>query len=527
MKFRPDPEHEIPTHGFSRGDELLESPVTHLSWAERWAPDEAAAWARWRDTLSSAQRTEALLPLQAALTGLVAYRQLENHPLSATVSDFRPHLHTVCVTFDWALALVAELRPNLQPHHEAGDGGTPSPPGEALDTLERTLTDGGRVGRRLLELAVVDAGAFQASCDLFLRDLDRNPFFRPPAPLEFANVRELVHAESLTPALENWKTDAAKMSTTVAFLTLVRAHRFLGIAEHQLDHGEGLYRAQVVIAAVRRELRAFTRFLMVQGIETLANEFEHRLVSLDAQHVTGTYRKIRETSDELGQMRESAEALAIGVHAKARTVLDLPIGELDEAQDAALARARMRDAIAEVREATKGAARRLRHITKPAPEEPEGTEREDRLFRDVWAFRFVVRAFVAKGHAALDAGVLGGNYVFANEFAKHYRVFAQRLLPGTEYGRRGPLSSAISQLASEASVSPRDLRVAVRESEIFLAHLDAVFEELEDERGAEPFDREAAAADLRAYLAASNRPKVSGKFVLGVFGEGRSGDETG
>ncbi|MEM7138218.1 MAG: hypothetical protein AAF500_16680 [Myxococcota bacterium] len=527
MKFRPHPEQEVPTHGLSRGVESPEPPVTLLSWAERWAPDEAAAWARWRDTLSSAQRTEALLPLQAALTGLVAYRQLENHPLSATLTDFRPHLHTVCVTFDWALALVAELRPNLQPDHGTHDDSTRSAPGEALDTLERTLTDGGRVGRRLLELAVVDAGAFQASCDLFLRDLDRNPFFRPPAPLEFANVRELVHAESLTPALENWKTGAAKMATTVAFLTLVRAHRFLGIAEHQLDHPEGLYRAQVVIAAVRRELRAFTRFLMVQGIETLANEFEHRLVSLDAHHVTGTYRKIRETSDELDRMRESAEALAIGVHAKARTVLDLPICDLDEAHDSAMAKARMRAGIVEVRAATKSAAKRLRQITKPAPDEPEGGQRVDRLFRDVWAFRFVVRAFVAKAYAALDAATLEGTEAFAREFAKHYRAFAGRLLPGTEYGRRGPLSSAIGRLSQEAAFDAGDLRVAVRESEIFLAHLDAVFEELEDERDGDPFDKEAAAADLRAYLSASGGPRVSGKFVLGVFGAGRGREEAG
>ena len=40
-----------------------------LAWAERWAPEEASAWAAWRDGLTPQQRADALLPLQAALTG--------------------------------------------------------------------------------------------------------------------------------------------------------------------------------------------------------------------------------------------------------------------------------------------------------------------------------------------------------------------------------------------------------------------------------------------------------------------------
>ena len=52
---------------------------------------------------------------------------------------------------------------------------------------------------------LVDAGAFQASCDLFLRDLARNEFFQPPGPLEFSNVAELVGPDRLTPELDAWK----------------------------------------------------------------------------------------------------------------------------------------------------------------------------------------------------------------------------------------------------------------------------------------------------------------------------------
>ena len=71
--------------------------------AERWTPADAELWGRWRESLQAEQRAHALLPLQAALSGLVAFRHLENHPLSVPVTDFRPHLHAVRVAYGWAL----------------------------------------------------------------------------------------------------------------------------------------------------------------------------------------------------------------------------------------------------------------------------------------------------------------------------------------------------------------------------------------------------------------------------------------
>lgn len=490
-----------------------------LAWAERWAPEEASSWAEWRDALTSEQRAEALLPLQAALTGLVAFRQLENHPLSATVTDFRPHLYAVCAACDWALTLAADLRPDLSKSREAVSRAPTSGPASALLDLERSLTDGVRVGRRLLELAVVDAGALQASCDLFLRDLDRNVFFRPPAPLEFANVGELVHAESLTPTLESWKSDAAKMTTTIAFLTLVRAHRFLGIADQQMTNNDGDYRAQVVIAAVRRELRTFTRFLMVQGVETLAGEFEQRLASLDAHHITGTHRKISETSHQLDETREALEALAIEIHATSRTALDLPMPELDAESDWTASGERLRNGIREVRVALKQAATRLRQITQPGPPDLDETRIEERLYRDVWAFRFVLMAFLAKAEAAPVGDAVGDDAegcAFIREFVRHYRAFAPRVLQGTEYVRRGPLSRAVGALARP---SGRGLDDAVAECRSFLAHLDMALQELDAARPeTEPFDRHAAAEELRGYLASTHSSGGAARVVAGVFG---------
>lgn len=440
--------------------------------AERWAPADSELWGRWRESLSAEQRAEALMPLQAVLSGLVAFRHADNHPLSAPGTDFRPHLHAVRVGYGWALELVAQLR---------GEGALES----SLRALERSLSDAHRLSERLLGLPLVDIGVFQSSCDLFVRDLEHNSFFQPPEPLEFSNVMELLQHEGPTPELDSWKSDRARIATMVSFLALLRDHRFLGIADRQIGEYEGIYRAHIVVAAVRRELRTLTRFLLVQGVETFAGELEAH--------------------------SQSVEALALAIQAKSRSALDDPVPEINPERGHALEAERMRNGIRELRATVKDAAKQLRIIGRPVPE--ERLEREGRrservqknLHQDIWAFRFIVQAFVVKASLAL----LGGNdwhnperFEFAGEFLRHFRVLGLPLSRGTGYARRAALTQAVSALRHRDGLDASQLALATDECILFLEHLDDALAEIPQSLFA-PFDKNKAAAELRGYLSAA------------------------
>ena len=492
--------------------------------AERWAPADAELWGRWRESLRTEQRADALLPLQAALSGLVAFRHLENHPLSVPVTDFRPHLHTVRVTYDWALELVAQLRGDDAPARRLQSVGDPlGEPESSLHALERSLTDALRVSERLLDLPLVDAGAFQASCDLFLRDLAHNAFFRPPEPLEFSNVAELVRPDGLTPELDSWKSEAAKMTTMVAFLTLLRGHRFLGIADRQVREDDGLYRAHIVVAAVRRELRTLTRFLLVQGVETFADELEARLLSLDAHHITGARAEITRASKQLTELRESVEALAMEIHAKVRSALDGALPELHPERGHALAAERMRNGIREVRRTVKDAAKQLRSLGRPV-RDPRAERKSERVRKntqqDIWAFRFILRAFTAKASVAsvgADYWSDAGSLEFVGEFVRHFRVFGPRLTRATEYRRRGPLTRAVSALSPREAINAAGLNLATHECILFLEHLDEALADVPQSLLA-PFDKNKAAAELRGYLSAAKDRTAADRIAAGAFG---------
>lgn len=473
MTFRPHP-----------ADEGL------LSWLERWAPADAELWARWRQSLSAEQRGEGLLPLQAALSGLMAFRHLENHPPSSPEVDFRPHLHAMQVSCSWALDLARALdahdgaESRLQTVGAAG-----TEPSASLHRLVQSLQDALRVGERILDLPGVDADAFAASCELFLRDLSRNPFFRPSEPLEFSNVADLVGTERFPPHLASLAEGAEKATMIIAFLSLLRSHRFLGIADGQMTEHDGIYRAHVVLAGARRELRTLTRFLLVQG-------------------------------------GEAVEALAMDVHQLVQTELGEGLPDAEDLGGLAAASERMRNGIRAVRRAVKESARNLRDLSSPRVQ--ERTERtSERVAKDlrpeIWSFRFIVRAFIAKASAvplSVDGAYAPEDLGFAAEFVRHFRVFAPRLAKGTDYGRRAPMVRAVSALSRRDDVDRATLGSAVDECARFAEHLDRALEKLQGSLEAS-FDKEHAASELRDYLSAARDRFSSGPAPAGAFGLGR------
>lgn len=449
-----------------------------LSSAERWSPADAELWGRWRESLTADQRSDALLPLQALLSGLVAFHDWENQARPELGIDFRRHLQAVRTGYDWALRLVARLRSNGAP--QSALVGVPlGEPECSLRALERSLRDALRVGERLLELPRVDAGTFQEACDLFLRELGRNPFFQPPEPLEFSNAAELLGPEGLTPQLESWESEAAKTATMIAFLALLRDHRFLGIADGQLREPNGVFHSHLVAAAVRRELQVLSRFLLVQGVETFAAELETRLLSV--------------------------EAIATSIHAKSRSLLNDPLPEPAVLGSDALAAERMHRGIVELRAAVRDAAKKLHALGRPAPAEraERQSERVQRnLHQEIWAFRLILQAFVAKASAASASDAHsndGGGLDFAGEFLRHFRLFGLRLSRGTMYPRRGQLTRAVSALNERYAIDEAKLALAAGECTLFLEHLDDSLAELPESPLA-PFDKTKAATELRAYL---------------------------
>lgn len=494
-----------------------------LRQVERWTPAEAELWDRWRSSLTADQRAD-VLPLQAILTGLVALRGREAETEGEPGADFRPQLRAAVAAYRWALELVAHLRgsrvDDLGAYPQRDALGSPE---SSLRSLELSVNDALRVSERLLSLPTVDAGSFTASADLFLRDLEHNRYFDPPEPLEFSNVSDLVSAESVAPELASWQSEAAKTTLLVSFLTLLRTHRFLGIADRQILLGEDLYRAHIAIAAVRKELETWTRFVLVQGVETFADELEARLLSIDADHIHEARAEISRSSQELQRLREMVEAAAAGVHAKVCAAFDRPLAELEAVGDHALAAESMRSGLREVRAALKDAAKLLHRIGNPSQMERTNRVSEQvpkDVHQDIWGFRFILRAFIAKASVAAEAADDWHdfeNLEFVREFVRHFRIFGPPLARATDYAERDALIGAVSMLSKREAIDEEALGAAMEECERFAEHLDAMLDRMPGSPLA-PFDKHAAANGLRSYLAAAKHRQATERAAAAAFG---------
>jgi hypothetical protein len=179
---------------------------------------------------------------------------------------------------------------------------------------------------------------------------------------------------------------------------------------------------------------------------------------------------------------------------------------------------RMRENLRDLRHSLKRAAKRLRGSRDESEREDAAAPRQSErvpvdLSRDVWAFRLIVRAFLAKATAisldSRDAGDASG-LAFVGEFVGHFRVFGPRLAKGTGYADRGPLVQAVSALSRFEDIDEERLAQAVVECDRFAEHLEQVLSEHFDSASS-TFDKQRAAEELRGYLEGAKRqPRLEG-----------------
>lgn len=466
-----------------------------------------------------------MLALQAVLSGLVAFARIENQPAGTARTEARSCLEAVNAAYRWALELVDRLRqasdtPRIEQPRRAR---VRSEPEGSLHELGIALGEALGASERALRLPGLDSQAFRRGTDRFLLALEGNRFFQPPEPLEFTDASDFVGSRGLASRLGTWGSEAARTTVLISLLTLLRTHRFLGIADRQIGGHRGLHRAHIVVAGVRQELRAWSRFMLVQGVETFAEELEARLLSTDATSIHHARQELNDASRRLQRLRETAESLATEIYAQSRTSLEHPLPGPAGTPGEVVLTERTRSGIRLVRRALREAAKDLHRSVSMPETEPRhlpSPRAERSLHRDVWAFRFILRAFVAKASVAPLAAndwLHDEDLEFVTEFVRHFRVFGPRLVRSTAYARPAPLSRALSALSTSQSVDAATLRFAKRECAAFADHLDATLERMPRSALA-PFDKRKAAAELRGYLEAAKARASTDRAAAAAFG---------
>jgi hypothetical protein len=498
--------------------------------------DQARAREHWFQGLSWERKEETLFELEMLLKGLASFANPRNHPgppprTRVVAQDFRPQLYVVREGLDESVRLIRALLgerdrafsfsrylESVLPEdsertrliHEQLSQDTPE---ESLFLLRNSFTDLLEMTDGLLRLSRAGHRQNQALMALVIREIGRNVYFNPLVALEFRPEYDRIREPAVLEALDAVESEAAHRVVALVFLTCYRSLRYIRLVERHATDFRKIRRSYLLLAVLRSDMRALTRFVDQHSARLMANGLERELLQLTAGQVSREHERLAHRAGELASLRASLTGLSSAIRVETRRIYELEIPGPEAADEDRDLGAEMIVVAASLRATLEHVIRTLCIEIRPGaapPELAEGSQAKratgERLRRDVWMFARVLRGFLAKAESARDDADRwdsATSFQFVQEFLAHFRTIGYHLVRSSDYDRLDAFVSALGDLHEVDLMTPERLSQAVRESRAFLAFLDELFEgisqraELKDV----PFNRKAAADTLRAYLA--------------------------
>ncbi len=387
-------------------------------------------------------------------------------------------------------------------------------PDESLFVLRNTFGSFLEMADGMLRLGRVSHRHYFALLGTVTREISRNTYFNPLVALEFRpELDRIRHAEVLE-ALHG-AHDAAHRSVALTYLTLFRALRYLDLVDEYASAPASMGRSYLILAVLRSDLRALTRFLGAGAGASMADGFERLLLKVPAAAVGEMENALAADAGRLVSLRSTLEGLANVLRVEVRQVLERELPRARDAADDPELGTRLVLATAALRGTLHHALRQLTMELRPSDAtpllaSPGDAERmaSERLRRDIWMFAQILRAFLAKARAAPSEGdrwSASGSFHFVKEFLDHFRAIGYQLVRASDYTRMSDFLAALDGLRDVDLLEPRRLEAAVAECEAFRTFLETLFREVgqRKELRASPFARHAAADTLRIYLGAA------------------------
>lgn len=132
--------------------------------------------------------------------------------------------------------------------------------------------------------------------------------------------------------------------------------------------------------------------------------------------------------------------------------------------------------------------------------------RSERLRRDIWMFKQILKAFVVKirGTESVRDRWIGLNtFKFVRTFVEYFRSMGYQLLRYSDYDRFDKFMALVDRLRDGDVLEVQRLSHIVAECEAFYLYLEKMFETVEQRNELQdiPFDLKDAARTLKLFIA--------------------------
>ncbi|HJL16364.1 MAG TPA: hypothetical protein RMH99_11950 [Sandaracinaceae bacterium LLY-WYZ-13_1] len=497
--------------------------------------DQASARDSWFAQLPWEKKEQTLFELEMLLKGVACFGNPRNHPgapraTAAVAHDFREELRILRDGLSRANTLVRSLLGDREKAYtfsryletvlpeDSARGQllqeqlTQDTPQESLFVLRNSfdayqdLTDG------LMRLDHVGNRMYTALHGTVSREIGRNVFFNPLMALEFRQEFDRIRSGEVLEALHEVRSEAAHRVVALTMLSLFRALRYLDLVDRYAADASSARRSYLILAVLRSDLRALTRYLARNAADAIANGLERELMAVDALEIAERRDALQREVLWMATLRSALETVANSLRVEVRKTFlrDLPrpsagVLGVELGPQLVVSAAALR---ASVHHAITSVCRVLAPSHPPPRLALDGASRRaesERLRREVWMFMQILRAFIAKAQAAegsSDRWAGASSFQFVRDFLSHFRAIGYQLVRSNDYEHLDPFLAALDQLRDVDLLQTDRLRAAVSECHRFYEFLEELFREISQrsELKRVTFDRKDATETLKIYL---------------------------
>ncbi|MBN2530630.1 MAG: hypothetical protein JXR76_29860 [Deltaproteobacteria bacterium] len=508
----------------------------HLS---RWMSEGAARRREdWFERLEVEDKSALLFRFEMLLKGTVALGNHRNYPGARAVKsteerDFSFEMRMLLEAISELISLGEHLN---QPSTFMGYTvdvfmSTTADDGLRTEHLERTLVQDTpeqsmflllgtlHAVRELAERALtrketITQREFISTHLILYKEVMRSRYFNPLTLFEFRPQYDEILRHQVLLTLGSIDHVAAQRISAISLLTVFRLMNYLDVTI-RWDHGEPSGSLFAMLCLIYSDGNQFAHFLAHDTAHWLAADFGAEFESLSPEKLEVAYDELNLQFQELKSLRELLESTGDQLDLELRKTFVQQLPSFKEFADSnkATVISAVQTACTSLQSFFQNAAVLLVQEFNVSVKGDDlfkdftsDITRSKRLRRDIWMFRQILKAFVAKirgTEAVRDRWVGLDTFRFVKTFVEYFRSMGYQLLRYSDYDRFDKFMALVDRLRDGDALEVQRLSSILEECEAFYLFLDKMFDSvsLRKELKDEPFDSKDAARTLKLFIA--------------------------
>lgn len=385
-------------------------------------------------------------------------------------------------------------------------------PDRSLFLLLSTFQMAQVLGAQALQKDHVEYRDFIAVHTVIFKEVMRSKYFNMLTLFEFRPQYDGILRHQVLLTLESIEHEAAQRITAISLLTIFRLMNYLDVTA-RWEAGQHTGSLYALLCLINSDANQFSQFLARDTAHWLSTDFGTEYETLLPEQLTERFDDLNLQFQELKSLRELLESTGDQLDLELKKTFGQQLPTIEELTRPEEVLGAVQSACGSLQSFLQNAAVLLVQEFNVSVEGDDLFEdftsdatRSARLRRDIWMFRQILKAFVAKtrGTESVRDRWKGINtFKFVRTFVAYFRSMGYQLLRYSDYERFDKFMALVDRLRDGDVLEVQRLSSVVEECEAFYQYLEKMFDSVSRRKELQDisFDTKDAAQTLKLFIA--------------------------